>query len=78
MDKYVLYSFNMADVEDPDLFVSAPIYEWQQTPEGKFCMEKGANIKYHIRPDDYSYGYKVQVTGQLEPKHATWLMLKRT
>jgi hypothetical protein len=77
-DRYELYTFNMADVEDPDLFVSAPIYEWQQTPEGKFCMKNASDIKYHISPDDHSYGYKVKITGNMKDKYLTWLTLKKT
>ncbi len=68
----------MADVEDPDLHVSAPIWEWQQTDQGKFCMKHASDIKYHIRPDDHSYGYKVNITGHMKDKHVTWLMLKNT
>ena len=78
MDKYELYSFNMADVEDPDLHVSAPIWEWQQTDQGKFCMKHASDIKYHIYPDDHSYGYKVKIIGRMEDKHLTWLTLKQS
>jgi hypothetical protein len=77
MQHYILHTFNMADVEDPDLYVSAPIYEWQQTREGKFCMKNAADIKYHIYPDDYSMGYKVKITGYLKATHVTFLSLKK-
>lgn len=76
-DRYELYTFNMADVEDPELHVSARIYEWQQTEQGKLCMKHGTDIKYHILPDDYSYGYKVKLTGCIKNKYVTWLTLKR-
>ena len=29
----------MGDVEDPDLFVAQPMYEWQQSDMGKWIME---------------------------------------
>ncbi len=77
MDRYVLYTFNMADVEDPELYVSAPIYKWQQTPEGKLCMKHGSDISYQISPDDYSYGYKVTLTGYINDKYVTYLSLKK-
>jgi len=77
MQHYILHTFNVADVEDPDLYVSAPIYEWQQTREGKFCMKNAADIKYHIYPDDYSMGYKVKITGYLKDTHVTFLSLKK-
>lgn len=75
--EYILYKFNMADVEDPDLYVAAPIYEWQQTPEGKWCMEYAEGPKYHIAPDDHSMGYTVTITGTLKDKYATYYALKK-
>ena len=30
----------MGDVEDPEIYCAEPIYQWQQTPAGKWCMEK--------------------------------------
>ena len=77
-DEYILHTFTMGDVEDPELYVSAPIYEWQQTPEGKWAMEHAEDPKYFIRPDDYSYGYKVTLTGILKDKYATFYELKKT
>lgn len=75
--EYVLYKFNMADVEDPDIYAAAPLYEWQQTPEGKWCMEYAEDPKYHIAVDDHSYGYIVTVTGTLKDKYATYYALKK-
>lgn len=75
--EYILYSFNLADVEDPDIYAAAPIYEWQQTAEGKWCMEHAEDPKYFIRPDDHSYGYRVTVTGILKDKYATLYALKK-
>ena len=75
--EYVLHTFNMGDVEDPDLYVASPIYEWQQTSQGKWAMDHAQDIKYYIRPDDYSYGNKVTITGILEGKYATFYELKK-
>jgi len=76
--EYILHSFTMGDVEDPDLYVAAPIYEWQQTTAGKTAMKYAKDPKYYIRPDDYSMGYKVTVTGTLEGKYATFYELKKS
>lgn len=76
--EYVLTTFKMADVEDPDIYVAEPIFKWQQTPEGKWAMEHAEDPKYYIRQDDYSYGYKVTVTGKLEGKYATYYALKQS
>jgi hypothetical protein len=76
--EYVLHTFTMSDVEDPGLYVAAPIYEWQQTEAGKTAMKYAENPKYYIRPDDYSMGYKVTITGRLEGKYATLYALKQS
>ena len=75
--KYVLHEFTMGDVEDPEIYCAEPIYEWQQTPEGKFCMEKATDLEYHIHTDPMTFGYKVIITGYLSGKHATFWALKR-
>ena len=76
--KYILHEFNMSDVEDPEIYCAEPIYQWQQTPEGKFCMEKATDLEYHIQPNPHIYGHKVLITGYLSGKHATFWALKRT
>ena len=75
--KYILHKFTMSDVEDPEIYCADPIYQWQQTPEGKFCMEKATDLEYHIHPDPMTFGYKVIITGYLSGKHATFWALKR-
>jgi hypothetical protein len=66
----------MGDVEDPDLYLAAPVYEWQQTEAGKWAMEHGKDMQYTCHPDMVTYGYKVTVYGMLEEKDATFFNLK--
>ena len=68
----------MGDVEDPEIYLAEPVYQWQQTPEGKFCMEKATDLEYHTMIDHMTYGYKVAITGWLCGKHATFYALKKT
>ena len=68
----------MADVEDPEIYCAEPIYQWQQTPEGKFCMEKAEDPTYNIIADPETFGYRVTITGILEDKYATFLALKQS
>ena len=37
--KVVVYRFYLSDVEDPDLYAAQPMWEWQQSEQGKFVME---------------------------------------
>lgn len=75
--KYVLHEFKMGDVEDPELYLAAPVYEWQQTDHGKWCMEKATEVKYHIHQDWEGWGYHIQITGILKDKYATFYELKK-
>ncbi|MDA7834242.1 hypothetical protein N9A25_00405 [bacterium] len=66
----------MGDVEDVEIYMASPIYEWQQTPEGKWCMENGTDLEYHVNADPMTFGYKVIITGKLSGKDATFWQLK--
>ena len=75
--KYVLHEFTMGDVEDVEIYAAEPIYQWQQTPEGKWCMEKAEDV-YWTSDIDYAYiGHRIKIIGTLSDKHATFWALKR-
>lgn len=76
--KYILHEFTMGDVEGVEIYAAEPIYQWQQTPEGKFCMEKATDLQYHTQVDPMTFGYKVTITGSLSDKHATFWALKKS
>jgi hypothetical protein len=67
----------MGDVEDPDLFVAQPIYEWQQTEAGKWIMENSNPTPSWHRNMDYTiYGYTYQIRAYLTHKQLTFWKLK--
>ena len=67
----------MGDVEDPDLMSAAPIWDWQQTPAGKFIMENAAEKPYWISSVDYvSYGTVYKIMARLSEQNETfWRLL---
>jgi hypothetical protein len=73
----LLHSFNMGDVEDPYLYAAFPISEWQATEHGKWVM---ANVTeppvFHIEPSPETMGYRVAITGKLNPEAETFFRLK--
>lgn len=73
--KYVLHSFTMGDVDDVDIYVAQPIYEWQQTPQGKWCMKHATDLEYHTHMDPVILGHKVVITGYLKEKDNVWRLL---
>ena len=73
----VVHTINMGDVEDPDLMVAAPIYEWQQTEAGKFIMEHAIEVPIFQRHMDYlTYGYKYAIIAEIEKKKLSEFYLK--
>ena len=72
-----VHEIRMGDVEDPDLFVASPIWEWQQTPSGKFVMEHAVEKPYWISSVDYtSYGTMYKIIARLSEKNETfWRLL---
>ncbi len=73
----ILHEFFMADVEDPYLYAGFPIAEWQETEKGKWVM---ANVieepVFHVQPNPETMGYRVVITGKLNPEATTYFTLK--
>lgn len=74
----ILHTFKMGDVEDPDLFASFTIGEWQQTEKGKWVMENAIEPPvYYIDPDLHiNMGYRVWIEGKFSPEVETYFRLK--
>jgi hypothetical protein len=55
----------MGDVDDIDIYVAQPIYEWQQTEQGKWVMQHAHNLTYHTAPDPHTFGYRI-ISGEMD------------
>lgn len=75
--KHVVHRIRMGDVEDPDLMVAQPIWEWQQTDQGKWIMQNSIPEPQWIRNfDTNTYGYEYKIVAYLTPKQLTYWKLK--
>ena len=75
--KVVVHKFNMGDVDDPDIYAGAPIYDWQQTEVGKYCMKHSVEeLHYTIGPDMINWGFHVQIFGVFTEKDYMFFKLK--
>ena len=75
--EYIVKRIRMSDVEDPDLFVSQPIYDWQQTDEGKYVMQNSKPEPMWVRSvDTNTYGYIYSIKAYLTPEQITFYKLK--
>jgi hypothetical protein len=76
--RYVLHEFTVGDTDNIEVYLRHPLREWEQTPAGKFCMDKATEITYHTTFDQMTYAHRVAVTGYLSGKNATFWELKKT
>ena len=72
----LLHQFLMGDCEDPDIYAADPIWQWQQTDAGQWCMSHAQNIHWHTDLDYNSLGYRVSIVGELEERDRTFFELK--
>jgi hypothetical protein len=73
----VVHKINMRDVEDPDLMVAAPIYEWQQTDAGKFVMDNAViTPKWERVVNPMNWGWTYAIIAELEAKKLTEFYLR--
>jgi hypothetical protein len=66
----------MGDVDDVEIYIASPIYDWQQTDHGKWVMTHGKDPAYHIHADPITYGYQVTITAHITPKRWTEYILR--
>ena len=75
--KVVVHTFTMGDVEDPDICVAGPIWEWQESDAGKFVMEHAVDKPYWTRTmDPHSYGHMYRIVARLSEQNETFWKLK--
>ena len=73
----IVHTIRMGDVEDPDLYVVQPIYEWQQSEEGKWVMANSLPVpSWHRDTDHMTMGYRYTIRAYLSPKNYTFWKLK--
>ena len=77
MKEYVFHSFRMGDVDDPEIYAAAPIYEWQKTEQGRWCMANTAGEPHYNTFLDYKgFGYRCVIYGRLSETDHTYYQLK--
>jgi hypothetical protein len=72
------HTFNLGDVEDPELYAAFPLGEFMDSDKGQWIKKHCNDPKYIIRPDPNTYGNRVIVYGEVEDKSATEYYLKWT
>lgn len=72
----IVHTFSMGDVEDPDLYAAQPLWEWQESQEGKWVMENCVEPPvWHRSADVLTYGHTYSITAKLVgPALTAWLL----
>jgi hypothetical protein len=72
----VVHRFRMGDVEDPDLYAAQPLWEWQESEQGRWIMERAIETPiWHRHSDPMNYHYEYAITAQLKEQDYThWLV----
>ena len=76
--EFVIHDFIMGDVEDPDLYAAEPLWEWQQSEFGQWCMKNAADTPtWHRMADPITYGYKYQIRAKFMGPALTEMLLRK-
>ena len=76
MKRIIFAKFNLGDVEDPEIYAAFPIYEFKQTPKGRWMIENCPEPVYDISMNYDTYGYQVVLHGKVEDQLATEFYLR--
>lgn len=77
MAKIVVYKFRLGDVDDPEIHAASPIYNWQQTEQGRWVMQHSNPEPYWTMGFDHStYGYRIDIVAQFSDVDTTFFQLK--
>jgi hypothetical protein len=75
--KIVAHTFIVGDAEDPDLYASEPILEWEKSEKGRWIMKHAVGQPIWQRAIDFSsYGYRYIIIAELPGPRATEYYLK--
>ena len=72
----IVHTFQMGDVDDPDLYAAQPLIEWEKSEAGQWVMKNAADTPtWHRMADPITYGYKYQIRAKLMgPALTEWLL----
>lgn len=72
-----VHEFLMGDVDDLDIYIASPIWEWQQSESGAWIMEHAETNPYWIQAvDPMTYGYHIKIIARLSEQNEVFWQLK--
>jgi hypothetical protein len=75
--KLVVHKFDVADVDDPDIYAAGPLFDWERSEAGQFVMKNAEdNPKWHRHMDPMFMGYRYVIIAELEKKKLSEFYLR--
>ena len=73
----IVHRFRMNDMDDPDLYASQPLYDWQKSEMGEWVMKRAVDTpEWHRQVDFMSYGYEYVIVAKMKDVDYTFWVLK--
>ena len=73
----VVHTFQLGDVEDPELYAAGPLIDWEKSEQGQWVMEHAVEQpRWHRNIDLVNYGYSFAITAKLKGSDISYYMLK--
>jgi hypothetical protein len=76
MIKVTVKHLVVGDVEDPEIYLGAVVWDWLQTEHGAWCKEHSKDLVYHSQIDHSTMGYKYAITATFNNEDALFYKLK--
>jgi hypothetical protein len=76
MIKILVKTFNLGDVEDPEIYLGGAWWDFEQTEQGQWVKKHALDLVYNQSMDYATYGYKYVVTGLFNDEDALFYKLK--
>jgi hypothetical protein len=74
---YIVHTFLLSDVDDPDVYAAGPIFDWERSEAGRWIMKNAIDKPtWYKQLDTMTYGYKFQIRADLTPEQITYFELK--
>lgn len=75
--KLQVYEFSMGDVEDPVLYMSEPLINWEKSEQGKYIISRAVETPvWHQYLSHTTYTTTVKIIAKLYEEDATYYTLK--
>lgn len=73
----VVHTFQMSDVDDPDLYAADPLWRWQESDPGQFVMQHAVETPEWHRQNDFTHlGWRYVIIAKLEKKKLSEFYLR--